>query len=115
MSADPPRATGPEVSEVVDLSGRLDRANAHMLDGDCGLWEELMSHREDVSLLGAYDGHVRGWEEVSARFDRTASGYEDRAPRTGSPMTDTIEGRLLRAGGRRGARRGSRRSKVVAA
>jgi ketosteroid isomerase-like protein len=54
---------------------QFDDANARMLDGDCGLWKQLMSHRRDVTLLGAYGGHVRGWDEVSARFDRTAAGY----------------------------------------
>lgn len=54
---------------------QLDRANECMLDGDCTLWKSLVSPRDDVSLLGAYGGHVTGWAAVSARFDRTASGY----------------------------------------
>lgn len=61
--------------DVADLPGLMDRANATMLDGDCGLWKALMSHRDDVSLLGAYGGHLRGWDAVAPRFDRTASGY----------------------------------------
>lgn len=53
----------------------LDAANERMLDGDPGPWKDLMSHRDDVTLLGAYGGHVTGWTEVSARFDRVAHGY----------------------------------------
>jgi ketosteroid isomerase-like protein len=62
----------PEVRAVID---RLDHANLHMMDGDCAPWIELLSHRADVAALGAYGGVVTGWEEVSARFARTAAGY----------------------------------------
>jgi ketosteroid isomerase-like protein len=61
-----------EVRAVVD---RLDHANLHMMDGDCTPWLELLSRRADLTALGAYGGHVVGWDEVSARFARTAAGY----------------------------------------
>jgi hypothetical protein len=54
---------------------QFDSATARMLDGDPSRWKALLSHRDDVSLLGAYGGHVTGWANVSARFDRTAAGY----------------------------------------
>lgn len=54
---------------------QFDSANESMLVGDAAQWKDLMSHRDDVSLLGAYGGYLRGWAEVSARFDRTAAGY----------------------------------------
>jgi ketosteroid isomerase-like protein len=79
VNADVPRPAAWEAAGLDDLPDRLDRANAHMLDGDCGPWKELLSHREDVSVLGAYGGHVRGWQGVSARFERTASGYVGHA------------------------------------
>jgi ketosteroid isomerase-like protein len=66
------------LSTNVDL-GRLlqqvDAANTRMLDGDSSLWKELLSHRDDLTLLGAYGSYARGWGPVSARFDRTAAGY----------------------------------------
>src|ERR1700730_11517894 len=65
-------------STNVDL-GRLlqevDAANTRMLDGDWSLWRELISHRDDLTLLGAHGSYVVGWEPVSARFERTAAGY----------------------------------------
>ncbi len=64
-----------DTANIDDVIARLDNANERMLDGDCGLWKELLSHREDVTLLGAYGGHVRGWDKVSARFAQTATGY----------------------------------------
>jgi ketosteroid isomerase-like protein len=65
-------------STRVDLDGllqQLDAANTRMLDGDWSLWRQLISHREDVTVLGAYGSHVKGWEAVSGRFDRTAATY----------------------------------------
>jgi len=62
-------------SAIEDVLNALDNANERMLDGDCGAWKALLSHRDDISLLGAYGGHVQGWTDVSARFDRTAAGY----------------------------------------
>jgi ketosteroid isomerase-like protein len=64
--------TSATVHEAIE---QFDNANERMLVGDCGPWKELMSHQPDVTLLGAYGGHVKGWVEVSARFDRTAAGY----------------------------------------
>jgi hypothetical protein len=66
-----------DVRAVID---QLGRASQQMLGGDCTLWTELMSHRADVTALGAYGGRVTGWEEVSARFSRTAAGYAEGGP-----------------------------------
>ena len=46
-------ATSITIHEVIE---QFDTANVRMLDGDCGLWKELMSHEDDVTLLGAYGG-----------------------------------------------------------
>ncbi|HLZ20687.1 MAG TPA: hypothetical protein VKQ30_01005 [Ktedonobacterales bacterium] len=65
-------------STVVDLDHlqrQLDAANTRMTDGDWSLWRELLSHRDDVAILGAYGACVTGWEALSARFARTADGY----------------------------------------
>lgn len=44
----------------------LDLAHERTLDSDPGPWKELTSHRDDVTLLGAYGDVVVGWPEVSA-------------------------------------------------
>ncbi len=54
---------------------RVSDANSHMLDGDWSVWKELLTARDDVTLLGAYGAYARGWADVSARFERTAGGY----------------------------------------
>jgi ketosteroid isomerase-like protein len=62
-------------AEVERVRRQLDAANTRMLEGDCGPWKELLSQRDDVTLLGAYGGRMTGYAEVSARFERTAAGY----------------------------------------
>ena len=63
------------VADIASLLEHLDVANTHMTDGDWTLWRELISHRDDVTVLGAYGACLTGWEPVSARFGRTATGY----------------------------------------
>jgi ketosteroid isomerase-like protein len=62
-------------AEVERVRRQMDVANTRMLEGDSRSWKELLSRREDVTLLGAYGGRMTGWAEVSARFDRTAATY----------------------------------------
>jgi ketosteroid isomerase-like protein len=66
-----------DVHAVID---QFDHANQQMLGGDCAPWTELMSHRADVTALGAYGGVVTGWADLSARFARTAAGYGEGGP-----------------------------------
>ena len=65
-------------STVVDIQGlltQLDAANTRIMDGDWSVWRELISHRDDITVLGAYGLCLTGWEPVSERFGRTAAGY----------------------------------------
>lgn len=72
---------------VRGVVAQFDGANEQMIAGDCGPWVELMSHEPDVALLGAYGGHVVGWEAVSSRFRRTADGYGAAGPGGSSSRT----------------------------
>lgn len=66
------RPAGHEFEQACD---QLDVANARMLDGDWSVWQELLTARDDVTLLGAYGAYVTGRADVAARFERTAAGY----------------------------------------
>ncbi|CAN5262801.1 hypothetical protein BH23CHL1_BH23CHL1_17330 [soil metagenome] len=54
---------------------QLDVANTRMLDGDWSVWRELLTARDDVTLLGAYGAYVKGRVDVAERFERTSAGY----------------------------------------
>jgi ketosteroid isomerase-like protein len=66
------RPTGQAFEQACE---RLNDANTRMLDGDWSVWKELLTARDDVTLLGAYGAYVTGWADVAARFERTAGGY----------------------------------------
>jgi hypothetical protein len=56
--------------------------NAFQL-GNAEPLKALWSHAEDVTLMGAYGGHERGWDLVGARLSRVAgmnakSGHDDK-------------------------------------
>jgi ketosteroid isomerase-like protein len=64
------------ISDDIDrLLEQIDAANLRMLEGDPQLWKGLLAHTDDVVILGAYGGHVRGWDDVAGRFDQTARTY----------------------------------------
>ena len=83
---------------------RVRPATDRMMAGDSAPWKALLSGREDVVLLGAFGGHVRGRAEVDARFDRTAraygggrTSYENLATWVGPDLACTVD--LERHGG----------------
>jgi hypothetical protein len=65
-------------SELEQLEQWLDEAGTQMIDGDWSLWQDKLSKREDVTLLGAYGAHVTGWADVQARFERPQHAPDDR-------------------------------------
>ena len=62
-------------SEVAQVIEALDAANLQMLDGSWEGWRDLLSHSDEVTLLGAQGGVIHGWTEAATRFERTAAGY----------------------------------------
>ena len=69
---------GPSAEEEFrQVRERLRAANDQMMaGGGNSLWKALLSGRDDVVLLGAFGGALRGRADVDARFDRTAQAYD---------------------------------------
>jgi len=44
-----------------------------VVKGNAGPMKALYSHRDDVTMCGAWGGHERGWEQVAARWDWAAA------------------------------------------
>lgn len=62
-------------TDLIEALRGLDAACLAILSADPQPMKGLMSHSGQVTLLGAFGGHVNGWDEVSARLDRTAASY----------------------------------------
>ena len=53
------------------------RAGLEITRGNPEAYKQLWSRRDDATLANPFGPPVRGWEEVSARLDRTAGNYQD--------------------------------------
>jgi ketosteroid isomerase-like protein len=49
-------------------------ALGELVEGRPEPFKALWSHADDVVIMGAFGGHERGWEQVSARLDWAAKG-----------------------------------------
>ena len=60
---------------------RCQQALGDLVEGRPGPFKALWSHADDVVIMGAFGGHERGWDQVSARLDWAAAGIKatDRA------------------------------------
>ena len=52
-------------------------AQVRFINGDPTLWKQNASHRDDDTMLGAFGGHEKGWNEVGARLDWASSHFKD--------------------------------------
>jgi ketosteroid isomerase-like protein len=53
------------------------RAAREMTNGNPGVYKQLYSRRDDVTLANPFGPPVRGWSEVSLTLDRAAEHYRD--------------------------------------
>ena len=50
------------------------QALGELVQGRTEPFKALWSHTDDVVIMGAFGGHERGWDQVSARLDWAAQG-----------------------------------------
>jgi|SRR5580693_2231565 ketosteroid isomerase-like protein len=55
---------------------RCQQALAELVEGRPEPFKALWSHIDDVVIMGAFGGHERGWQQVSARLDWAATGIK---------------------------------------
>jgi hypothetical protein len=72
-----------------------DTALNQFVNGDCRLWKELCSRREDVTIVGAWGGYERGWEEVASRYDWAAAQFANSNGRVDVENVSTVVGSEL--------------------
>lgn len=63
------------------------RALGELVEGRPEPFKALWSHAEDVVIMGAFGGHERGWEQVSARLDWAAKGIASTDRRVENVVT----------------------------
>lgn len=58
---------------------RFDQATERFMSGEAAPWKELVSRREDTTIMGAWGAWERGWPAVSRRYDWAARRFRDGA------------------------------------
>ena len=81
----PAPATAEGDSSLQAFLPQWEAAQFRFINGDPTLWKQNASHRDDATMLGAFGGHEKGWNEVGERCDWASSHFED----TGA--TETFE------------------------
>jgi ketosteroid isomerase-like protein len=59
------------------LNQELRAALDAFVAGDADPYKRLWSHRDDVSIFGAFGGCLRGWNAIAERLDWAASQYHE--------------------------------------
>ena len=76
------QAQARQVATTADSSFRAflpvwEKAFSRFIKGDPTLWKQHASHRDDVTILGAFGGYgEKGWDAVGARYDWASSQYK---------------------------------------
>jgi ketosteroid isomerase-like protein len=56
---------------------RWEEAQSRFVTGDPTLWKQNASQRDDATILGAFGGYEKGWNEVGPRYDWASSQYKN--------------------------------------
>ena len=51
------------------------------LNGDAARWKAIASHRDDVTIMGAWGAAEQGWAEASPRYDWAAARFQPSGAR----------------------------------
>jgi ketosteroid isomerase-like protein len=54
---------------------KFEAATSGFLNGDPVAWKQIASHRDDVTIMGAWGAYEKGWGEVGARYDWAAQRF----------------------------------------
>jgi ketosteroid isomerase-like protein len=74
---------------------RFEDGIRRFINGDGRSWKQNASHRDDVTIMGAWGAHEKGWREVEARYDWAAARFlESGAAPTFEYLASGVSGDL---------------------
>nr|MBA3319875.1 hypothetical protein [Pyrinomonadaceae bacterium] len=71
------RPTAAGDSSLQEFLPRWEESQSRFITGDPTLWKQNASQRDDATILGAFGGYEKGWNEVGPRYDWASSQYKD--------------------------------------
>jgi ketosteroid isomerase-like protein len=71
------RPTAAGDSNVQAFLPQWEAAQSRFVNGDPTLWKRNASHRDDATVLGAFGGYEKGWNDVGPRYDWASSQFKE--------------------------------------
>jgi ketosteroid isomerase-like protein len=72
------RPTAAADSSLQTFLAQWEEAQSHFINGDPTQWKQNASYRDDATVLGAFGGYEKGWNEVGPRYDWASSQFKGR-------------------------------------
>jgi ketosteroid isomerase-like protein len=60
---------------------RFEEGINHFINGNPTLWKQNASHRADVTIMGGWGGHAKGWDKVDPWYDWAAARFKESGAR----------------------------------
>ena len=68
---------GPRRSGLRFLLRQFEEGVRRFVNGDPAAWKQNASHRDDVTIMGAWGACEKGWADAAARYDWAAARFRD--------------------------------------
>jgi ketosteroid isomerase-like protein len=65
------------MNTLATFLARFEAAISGFINGDAKSWKAIASHRDDVTIMGAWGAYEKGWSEAEPRYDWAASRFRD--------------------------------------
>ena len=65
-------------------------AQARLLEGDPAQWKQRASQGDEATIMGAFGGYEKGWQEVGPRYDWAAAQYKERKARVKTEYQNVV-------------------------
>jgi ketosteroid isomerase-like protein len=69
--------TGAGDSSLRSFLLRFEEGTGRFINGDNTLWKQNASRRDDVTIMGGWGGHAKGWDKVSPWYDWAAARFRE--------------------------------------
>jgi ketosteroid isomerase-like protein len=56
---------------------QFEEGTSRFINGDPTLWKQNASHRDDVTIMGAWGAYEKGWNEVGPRYDWAGGRFKE--------------------------------------
>lgn len=71
------RPTAAGDSSLKAFLPQWEEAQSRFINGNPTLWKQNASHRNDATVLGAFGGYEKGWDEVGPRYYWASSQFKE--------------------------------------